>query len=123
MGLAEVLVSKGEALEAVPLLNEALKIRKDALPENHWLIAYAQSVRGECLAALGRYDEAEPLIVESYERVALAQGEKGFESVRVLRRIVRLYEAWDAAAPGEGHDAQAAAWRDRLQEQKNSPGE
>ena len=33
-----------------------------------------------------------------------------------LEALVKLYESWDAAEPGKGHDAKAAEWRAKLDE-------
>ena len=33
-----------------------------------------------------------------------------------LERVIKLYEAWDAAEPGQGHTERAAEWRAKLQE-------
>ena len=33
---------------------------------------------------------------------------------RALDRVVRLYESWEKAEPGKGHESKAAEWRARL---------
>ncbi len=111
VGLAEVLLRKGEPEDARGLVLEALTIRQAALREDHSDLAIARSVLGECLAALGRYDEAESLVPESYDRLKAAQGESGVEAIKALKRIVKLYEAWDVAEPGKGYAEKAAKWR------------
>ena len=30
------------------------------------------------------------------------------------RRLIDLFEAWDAADPGKGYNAKGAKWRDKL---------
>ena len=40
-----------------------------------------------------------------------------------LERIVKLYEAWHAAEPDSGHDADAAEWRGQLEEKRRQGGE
>ncbi len=114
VGLAEVLLKKGNPREARGLTDEALRIRKAALPDDHAMLAYAHSVLGECLTALGRYDEAEPLVLENYEKLRAIHGETGAETRKALPRIVKLYEAWDAAEPGKGYADKAATWRAEL---------
>jgi len=118
VGLAEVLLKKGNPREARGLIDEALRIRKAELPDDHAMLAHARSVLGECLTALGRYDEAEPLVLESYEKLQAVQGETGFETRQALPRIVKLYEAWDAAEPNQGYAEKAAEWRAKLPEEK-----
>ena len=120
VGLAEVLLKKGEPREARGLIDEALRIRKAELPDDHAMLAYARSVLGECLTALGRYDEAEPLVLESYERLKTVQGETGAETRKVLRRIIKLYEAWHAADPNRGYAEKAAEWRAKLPKEETA---
>ena len=31
-----------------------------------------------------------------------------------IERLVKFYESWNAAEPGQGHDAKAAEWRAKL---------
>ena len=56
--------------EAEPLLREGLDIRRATLSADDWRVAYAQSTLGGCLVVLGRFAEAEPLLVPSYEQLA-----------------------------------------------------
>ncbi len=43
---------------------------------------------------LERYEEAEPLLLESYEAFATADGDRSAGAQSALRRLVELYEAW-----------------------------
>ena len=70
------------------------------------------------MTALSRYDEAEPLVLESYERLKTVQGEAGASTRRALPRIVKLYESWHAAEPGKGYAEKAAEWRAKLPKEK-----
>lgn len=94
VGLAEVLLKRGKPLDAQKLILEALQIRRAALPDSHPHVAYTESVLGECLTDLGRYAEAEGLVLLGYDRLRNAGGESGHDTVRALRRIIRLYETW-----------------------------
>ena len=96
------------------MTDEALRIRKAALPDDHARLAHTRSVLGECLTALSRYDEAEPLVLESYERLKTVQGEAGAGTRKALSRIVKLYESWDASEPNQGYAEKAAAYRAKL---------
>ncbi len=40
------------------------------LPAGHWRTAAAESVLGACLGDLGRYAEAEPLLLDAYPILA-----------------------------------------------------
>jgi hypothetical protein len=60
-----------------------------------------------------RHAEAEPLLLEAYERMQPPQRQI-IRKQQALERIVQLYEAWDAAEPGKGYAEQAAEWRAKL---------
>ena len=94
-------------------LNAKIKFstRSKALPSDHWLIASAESVLGHCLAAMGRYEEAEPLLVESFRRIRAALGNQDERTLRALRHIIALYEAWDKS--GEAAEYRAILPRAR----------
>ena len=75
----------------------------------HWRVAEAGSLLGESLAARGAYDEAEPLLLESYAALdaALPAGPRREQKlVPAAERIVKLYDAW-------GKPAAADEWRAR----------
>ncbi|MCP4662695.1 MAG: hypothetical protein GY856_45460 [bacterium] len=57
--------------------------------------AEARSVRGHCLAGLGRRDEAGPLLREGYETLRQELG----EDVRLTRQAAARLAAFVAAAP------------------------
>ncbi len=93
LGLAQVDLHFKRAAQAEPLLREALALRRKALPAGHWEIAEIASVLGGCLTLLGRYDEAESLLLESYPILRKEQGQDS----RIVRetndRILALYTA------------------------------
>ena len=78
-----------------PLLREALALRQHALPEGHWHIAEAQSLLGRCLTGLGRYDEAEPLLLAAYAGLQATRGDQDAHTAQAREALVALYEAWD----------------------------
>ncbi len=92
--LGDVLAAKGDPEGAQAALREALAIQLKTLPEKHWRIAYTESLLGRCLADLRQYDEAEPLLTNSYPVLQAAHGEQDEDSIRALQRIVDLYDAW-----------------------------
>ncbi|HEY3242489.1 MAG TPA: tetratricopeptide repeat protein, partial [Phycisphaerae bacterium] len=115
------------AAEAEPLLRECLSIRERALPDDQpqvWLRHNTKSLLGAALMLQDRFAEAEPLLLGGYNGMkddprvpppgpATGGADRKREA---LERIVKLYEAWHAAEPGKGHDAQAAEWRAKLEE-------
>jgi serine/threonine protein kinase/Tfp pilus assembly protein PilF len=105
--LGRALNDNGKVREAEPLLHEAREIRRKVLPKGHWRTASTESVLGGCLTKQGRYDVAEPLLLNSYPTIASAPGMPPAQARQALERIVALYEAW-------GKPEQAAAWRVKL---------
>lgn len=58
------------------------------------LISLAEGALGECLMAQGRYAEAEPLLVQSYDEIHTSQGDQDPRTAEALKRLVVLYDAW-----------------------------
>jgi len=56
--LGRLRLDQGHAAEAEPLLREGLEIREAQLTEGNWKLAEAHSLLAECLAGLGRTEEA-----------------------------------------------------------------
>ena len=101
--LAALLAAKGEPAACEGEARPAVETLRQALPAGHWRIADAESVLGGCLTGLGRFDEAEPLLVGGYEAVRKVQPDSSY--TRDARaRLVALYLAW-------GKPEQAARWR------------
>ncbi|MCG3125441.1 MAG: Serine/threonine-protein kinase PknD [Phycisphaerae bacterium] len=87
---------------AEPLLRECLEVRRGIMPAGHWAVGNAASLLGGCLTALGRYDEAEPLLVEGVATLEQAGDQPRW--VQAIERLVAFYEAC-------GRTAEAARWR------------
>jgi serine/threonine-protein kinase len=99
--LGATLLAQRRAEEARASLEEALAIRRERFGD-HWLVANTQSLYGEALCALERYDEAEPLLLQAVERLRAKLGEQDFRSRDAARRVGQLYNAWgkpDLAEP------------------------
>lgn len=103
---ADILMNLDDPRGAEPLLRESLELRQAALPEGDPSIAITQGALGECLTVLGRYEEAELLLLESCSRLAPQEGEANDQARSALDRIIALYEAWEKPE-------QAAEWRAR----------
>ena len=96
------------------------------MAEGHWLIFNTMSVLGESLAGqaadrsltvaarIEKLREAEPLLLEGYEGMKDNPEAPDERKREALERIIKLYEAWDAAEPGQGYADQAAEWRAKL---------
>ncbi len=91
--LASLLVARG-AGEAEELARQALETFGRQKTPNAWRVADARSVLGQCLAAGGRFEEAEPLLIESYPTIRDAKGADSRYARDAAARIVELYRAW-----------------------------
>lgn len=88
------LTKMGQAKEGERSLREAVKIRTELLPKEHFWVALANSALGECLTLQKRYGEAEPLLLDSYQSLKSNLGEKSLRTREALKRVVLLYENW-----------------------------
>ncbi|MCP3963778.1 MAG: serine/threonine protein kinase [bacterium] len=94
IGLGNLLMDQGEYLRAIEKFEQGLEIRRRILPPGHWQIASAEGKIGACLTALGRFEEAETWLLDSYSS-ASAGFEAGHPRIAVtLERLVELYRAW-----------------------------
>lgn len=91
-GLASVLLDQRRAAEAEPLAREALGIFREETPDS-WRVADAESILGGCLAAQGRFEEAEPLLVGAYEALAKDPADGNRRAGEALARVVTLYRS------------------------------
>lgn len=101
LGLGTLLNKTGRTTEGLSYLEEATKIRRNTLGEQHWLTAVAEVALGECLTAMGKYDEAETVLLSGYENL-LQTFDKGNEHlVRALADLAGLYEKRGEAEKAE----------------------
>jgi non-specific serine/threonine protein kinase/serine/threonine-protein kinase len=107
--LGRVLLEKGEIAPAKEALEEAVALYAAAPSPDDWDAAYARSVLGQCLAAAGQLDKAEPLLVAACETLQRIPSTPPQRTRQALERVVRLYEAWKKPA-------EAAAWRRKLEQ-------
>jgi serine/threonine-protein kinase len=93
-----ILNKTGRMKDGETLLREALKLRSESLPKEHYWVAIAAGALGECLTTQKRFGEAEPLLVESYTRLNSRLGQRDPHIKESLRRLVTLYDAWGKPA-------------------------
>ena len=96
----------GRIDEAETELREALARLGRTLPAADWRVGRARSDVGAAAAAQGRFEEAEPLLLDGH--ATLVADPEAFPADRrdAVERIVKLYQEW-------GRPDQAAAWRAR----------
>ncbi len=105
--LGMFLTERGDPLEAEPLLREAVQLRQKAFAEGAWQVANVESALGACLTKVKRFEEAESLLLKSQPIYEKELGAGDDYTLRGVRRIVALYEAW-------GKPDKAADYRRRL---------
>jgi hypothetical protein len=111
------------ARQAEPPLRECLAIRESLFPDgspNAWRRYSVMTQVGIALLNQSRHAEAEAMLLEGYQKLdppPMARARK----LDAAKALVRLYEQWDGAKPGAGHDAQAERWRAELAAQE-APG-
>ena len=102
-----ILAKTGQPKEGQKIPREAVRIRTDLLPKGHYWVALANSALGECWTIEKRYNEAEPLLLESYASLKSSQRASNPRTQIALQRIITLYEKW-------GRLDAASAYRDKL---------
>jgi tetratricopeptide (TPR) repeat protein len=114
--LGFLLNSQGRSSEALPKYEAALAMARRVGPAGNSSMLHAQIGLASTLVALGRFAEAEPLLIDSAEHCERSEDSRQRCWQGVLETSVKLYDAWHAAEPDKGYDAQAAEWRDKLAE-------
>lgn len=84
----------GKAQEAAEGYASLLKIAQTTLPEGHVTIGAVQGNFGLALLELRRFDEAEPLLIASYQTIRKVLPEKDARIDVLKRRLERLYREW-----------------------------
>jgi tetratricopeptide (TPR) repeat protein len=115
------------AREAECLLRDCLAIRLSGTNANDWRTDDVRSRLGGALVSVAVTDaaltpdlvkaklkEAEALLLEANSRLEPSASAARWSRGDTLERLVRLYQAWGAAAPGTGEGAHAEEWEHRL---------
>jgi len=113
IALAQVCLRRDELVQAEVLLNECLAIDQSVVAPSHWMRGQAHSMLGQIRLKQRAFAASEALLLQAHRELA-ALGPR-YEPMRdaAARTLVRLYEAWDTAAPELGKGAEADAWRKR----------
>ena len=91
--LARVYLAQGHAAAAEPLARESLDIRRRIFREGNWQTASTESLFGAVLTALGRYAEAETLLLHAQQVLKDIPGEQGEEFRANRQRLAALFQA------------------------------
>ena len=110
---AVVLLEQGDAEAAVPLLRESLTGFENLLGADHSSPGIVRKDLGSALLAMGEFAAAETELLEVHRVYDVAAGVTEGQKAALAESLVELYEAWEAAVPGEGHGEKAEDWRSR----------
>ena len=100
MELGGLLVERGNPGEAEELLRHSLAIYREATPDTA-RIARAQTFLGASLIALGRFAEAEPLLLAGRAALVAERGAAHRWTSDAERNLVALYDTWGRPAEAE----------------------
>ncbi|MBK8467516.1 MAG: serine/threonine protein kinase [Chloracidobacterium sp.] len=87
-----ILTKTGQLQEGEKILREAVQLRTESLPNEHFWVALADRALGENLMIQKRFAEAEPLLKASYESLRLSQGKQNPRTVLARVSLDKLYE-------------------------------
>ena len=90
-----ILNKMGQSSEGEAILRNALQLRIESLPRDHFWVALAKDALGECLTTEGRYAEAEPLLLTGYSDLKTRLGKNNPMSLTAAQRLHELYTAWN----------------------------
>jgi serine/threonine-protein kinase len=103
---ASVLVVQGRMQEAAELLEPIVANRTARLGAGHWQTASAAAWLGGAYTGLGRFAEAEPLLLGALDVIGQMRGDRDRYVLEIRAGLARLYAAWgrpaDAARYAEG---------------------
>ncbi len=103
--LALLELDHDDPVSAEPRVRDARQIFDRVLPAGHWRGAHADSVLGACLSAVGRFEDAEPLVTGGYAGLQAAKGDDAEATRDALERVVVLYEVWGRPEAAERYRA------------------
>jgi tetratricopeptide (TPR) repeat protein len=93
-GKGRTMVHLGDPAGAEPLLREGLALRERDFSEDNWGLHFARSHLAWCLTRLGRFEEAEPMLLMAYSKMSEQLGTLDPQTRRVASRLAELYESW-----------------------------
>lgn len=87
-------LARGDGAAAEPPLRRALRMRQRQFADDDWRVASPKSLLGGALTLLGRYDEAERLLLAAQRALKDVPGLQGREAKATAARLASLYDAW-----------------------------
>jgi non-specific serine/threonine protein kinase/serine/threonine-protein kinase len=91
---ANRLSRRGDSAAAAAAFREARSLLMETGPGSQRRLAQIESDLGQCLTALGRFEESERLLTGSYRILQAARGERYATTQAAVNGLVSLYAAW-----------------------------
>ncbi|CAN5423236.1 hypothetical protein BH09PLA1_BH09PLA1_27240 [soil metagenome] len=113
--LATVLLVQRKFADAEPLYREAMAAYERTRGKDFRGVTEVRVRLGETLAGLNRFTDAEAELLTA--QATIDKSPEAYQRARQpnLKALVGLYESWNLAEPGKGHDAKAAEWKAKLE--------
>jgi len=112
--LAALLQARGDPAGAETPAREGVAMYERMSGKDAFSTGNVRLKLGRALAGLNRFAEAEPELIETERVFSTARGVPPGRHKQCIEAIMALYESWDKAEPGKGHDAKAAEWKAKL---------
>jgi tetratricopeptide (TPR) repeat protein len=93
--LSDLYCRTGRYADAAGALQSAAPLLQEDYAGEAWRLANLESVRGACMAAAGKYPEAEVLLLESFDAIEKRWGTESVFTRNAVFRLIALYENWD----------------------------
>ena len=103
-----ILRAAGRPAEAEPRLRRSLALLRRAYPQGHFQIPRAQVLLGACLTVLGRFEEAEQLLLEGRQGLASFRPETDPMVVDAGRQLAAHYRARGKPEEAKKYDARGS---------------
>jgi tetratricopeptide (TPR) repeat protein len=107
--LAVLYLATNRAAEAHEMAAAARETLAHSLSPEHWRTGWASTLDGAALAQLGRYEEAEPLLISGYEVLSMAAGAPEAQVDSALGYLVDFYATKENTAAAERYRELRAA--------------
>ena len=110
MWLARSLADRKDCHQAQVVLREREMIVNDNDNDRPSVpIARGRTLLGDCFVAQGRFDKAEPLLLEGLHQFEETLGREAAPVLQARRRLAELYEAWGRPADAKRYRAQSGS--------------
>lgn len=94
LGLGNALIETDNFSEAEEKIKKGIEIYKKKLPEDHWNISYAESILGKCYSREGKYEDADKILLKSYNNLLDKRGRNDRLTISNVKMIINNYEQW-----------------------------